>query len=216
MRQENVASEELTDAFWEMVCELKRGRQGVSYSREDVSGMVNSMLNYRSLELGFIRRVRSPRHVCQWEGGALWFTGMVTSLRLGLALVCAPQLSQIQLGRDNLASCTLFTSASWAEQGPRMGAESCMLLQEVVGQIADCLKSGGEQEGTPSNRWLHDLITAYVSATPTWKPSQRTPLSSPNNDPCCCIPAESNGAPLRRVQPARLQDLPEPAAAGAD
>ena len=97
-----------------------------------------------------------------------------------------------------------------------MGAESCVLLQEVVGQIADCLKSGGEQEGTPSNRWLHDLITAYVSATPTCKTSQRTPLSSPNNDSCCCMPAESNGAPLRRVQPARLQDLPEPAAAGAD
>ena len=115
MWQENVASEELTDAFWEMACELKRGRQGVSYSREDVSGMVNSMLNYRSLELGFIRRVRSPPHMCQWGGDALWFTGMVTSLRLGLALVCAPQLSQIELGLDKLASCTVHFRIFWAE-----------------------------------------------------------------------------------------------------
>ena len=54
-----MASEELIEAFWEMVCELKRGRQIITYSREDVSDMVNSMLNHRSVDLGFIRRVRS-------------------------------------------------------------------------------------------------------------------------------------------------------------
>ena len=56
--QETVASEELIEAFWDMACELKRGRQAVSYSREDVSDMVNAMLNHRSVDLGFIRRVR--------------------------------------------------------------------------------------------------------------------------------------------------------------
>ena len=50
--------EELIDAFWDFVSQLKRGRQGMTYSRESVAEMVTAMLNWGSAKLSFIRRVR--------------------------------------------------------------------------------------------------------------------------------------------------------------
>lgn len=55
-----VASDELVNAFWEMVVELKRADSGLEYTREGVQDMVFSMLNWRTVDLGFIRRVRHP------------------------------------------------------------------------------------------------------------------------------------------------------------
>ena len=56
--QDNVGLEELIDAFWDFVSQLKRGRQRMALTRESVAGMVTAMLNWGSAELSFIRRVR--------------------------------------------------------------------------------------------------------------------------------------------------------------
>lgn len=58
--QEVGCPEELVDACWEFVGQLRRGRQGLCHSREAVAEMVGAMLGWGSPALAFIRRVRHP------------------------------------------------------------------------------------------------------------------------------------------------------------
>lgn len=55
--QDNGCLDELVDACWEFVLELKKGRQGLTHTRSVVADMVVAMLNWGSPALGFIRRV---------------------------------------------------------------------------------------------------------------------------------------------------------------
>ena len=34
-------------------------------------------------------------------------------------------------------------------------------------QLAECLAQNGEEVDTPANLWMNDLVTAYVSTSPT-------------------------------------------------
>lgn len=54
------ASEELVNAFWEMVTELSHANAGLGCSRGQVADMVHGLLNWRAPDLGFIRKARRP------------------------------------------------------------------------------------------------------------------------------------------------------------
>ena len=54
--QASAASEDLVDAFWEFVIELKCRREALQMTRTEVAEMANAMLEWHSPDLGFIRR----------------------------------------------------------------------------------------------------------------------------------------------------------------
>ena len=65
--------EEMCDAFWEFVLELKKGRKSLAHTREMVSEMVKAMIVWGSPALNFIRKVsllthwRSFELICWWH-----------------------------------------------------------------------------------------------------------------------------------------------------
>lgn len=61
--QENPDVEEIIGACWDFVAELKRGRRGLTCTRQGIADMVNAMLVWESPALGFIRKVR-PLPLC--------------------------------------------------------------------------------------------------------------------------------------------------------
>ena len=50
--------EELIDSIWAFVAELKRGRASMMHTRDDITAMVNGMLQWASPDLAFMRKVK--------------------------------------------------------------------------------------------------------------------------------------------------------------